>query len=179
MVSVPNGSEQPKAGMKGKAIMSEDPELAAMATVKKAIEGLEGDEIKKRVLLWAMDRFKISTQPKKNDNDGDASFTTFADLYDAASPKTDADRALVGGYWLQKEKGLEVFNSGNVNKELKDLGHGASNITKAFNFLIGQSPRLAMQVRKSGSSRQARKEYKLTREGLKKVADMTNSLSGK
>jgi hypothetical protein len=42
----------------------------------------------------------------------------------------------------------------------------------ALNSLIAKKPQLVIQTRKSGSSQQARKKYKLTNEGLNKVERM-------
>jgi DNA-binding PadR family transcriptional regulator len=59
-----------------------------------------------------------------------------------------------------------------VNTELKQLGHGVSNITRAFDALKSQKPALIMQTRKEGTSKQARKKYKVTTEGKKAVERM-------
>ena len=56
-----------------------------------------------------------------------------------------------------------------VNDALKNLGHAMSNITDAFTSLIRRKPQLAMQVEKTGSSKQARKKYKLTIAGINEV----------
>jgi hypothetical protein len=40
--------------------------------------------------------------------------------------------------------------------------------------MIAQTPRLILQTSKSGSSQQARKRYKVTREGVKRVQAMLN-----
>ena len=53
---------------------------------------------------------------------------------------------------------------------LKDLGHRASNITDALSSAMKEKPALIIQVKKSGSARQARKLYKLTDAGVKWVA---------
>ena len=59
-----------------------------------------------------------------------------------------------------------------VNNELKDLGHEVSNITVAFTTLQNRKPHLARQVKKTGTSKQARKRYKLTIKGMRKVEQM-------
>ena len=38
--------------------------------------------------------------------------------------------------------------------------------------MIDQTPRLILQTSKSGSAKQARKRYKVTREGVKRVQSM-------
>jgi hypothetical protein len=61
-----------------------------------------------------------------------------------------------------------------VNKHLKHLGHPVSNITRAIDTMIDQTPRLILQTSKSGRAKQARKRYKVTRQGVKHVLAMLN-----
>lgn len=157
-------------------------EVAAMGAVAEALKGLDSDAVG-RVLQWAAGSYgttmiaaktpKVPFGGKKQD-EGDAEsgadeFDAFADLYAVAQPKVDSDRALVAGYWYQFKEGQDDFASQTINTALKNLGHGVSNITKALETLKAQSPALVMQVRKSGSSQQARKKYKLTAAGKKAV----------
>src|SRR5262249_34935494 len=132
-----------------------------------------------RVLQWAAGSFGASvalaaakstrTKGDGDDNTGGQEFDSLAELYAAAQPKTDSDRALVAGYWFQFKEGQEEFAAQTLNTALKNLGHGVSNITNALEALKAQSPALVMQLRKSGSSQQARKKYKLTAAGKKAV----------
>ena len=94
------------------------------------------------------------------------------ELFSVVSPTSDAERALIVAYWMQKEKGEADFDSFTINKELKHLGYAASNITSALTQLIVRKPQLAIQTHKSGSSQQARKRYRLTNEGLRSVERM-------
>jgi hypothetical protein len=59
-----------------------------------------------------------------------------------------------------------------LNTNLKNLGHGLSNVTDALTSLINRKPSFVLQTAKSGKSRQARKKYKLTRAGLDEVRRM-------
>ena len=101
-------------------------------------------------------------------------YPTFAELFDAASPQTQAQMALVAGYWLQVCQGAETFDGFSANKELKQLGHVLKNITAPIEALKNEKPALALQVGKSGKSRQARKTYKLSAAGIKSVEAMIN-----
>jgi hypothetical protein len=160
-------------------------EINAMKAVAEALSGLDSDATA-RVLQWAGGRFgvAVSTRTKVGDAKAEvdetsnagaaAAFESLADLYSATAPKTDADRALIAGYWYQFIDAQEDFASQTINSALKHLGHGVSNITKALETLKGQSPALVMQVRKSGSSQQARKKYKLTAAGKKAVDLLIN-----
>lgn len=105
---------------------------------------------------------------------GAQTFSTFADLYAAADPTTQSEGALVAGYWLQVCQGDENFVSQAVNKELTHLGHKVGNITAAINGLKEAKPQLMLQIKKGGSSKQARKIYKLSDAGIKRVQEMIN-----
>lgn len=157
-------------------------EVKAMGTVAEALKGLDTEAVG-RVLHWAAGSYgaplaagrppKMPSGGKRQEEDmaesGADDFDSLADLYAAAQPKVDSDRALVAGYWYQFKEGQDDFVSQTINTALKNLGHGVSNITKALETLKAQSPGLVMQVRKSGSTQQARKKYKLTAAGKKAV----------
>jgi DNA-binding PadR family transcriptional regulator len=100
------------------------------------------------------------------------SFSSLPDLYSTVSPASDSSRALVVGYWFQVMQGEQDLDGFQINKELKHLGHGASNITTALSSLIERKPQLVIQTRKSGNSKQARKRYRLTDAGIKAVERM-------
>lgn len=96
-------------------------------------------------------------------------FLTFADLFDRTDPTTLPAKALIAGYWLQVCKAGEKFTAHMANKELTNLGHRIPNITSALDSLKGSKPALVLQLGKSGSSKQARKTYKLSTSGEKEV----------
>lgn len=169
-----------------------DPEVAAISQVNQALTPLE-PEVQQRVLRWAAERFNVTLArqakpPARPDQDArqgngesagesNQTFADFATLYDAANPQTDAERALVAGYWLQQSNGGQDWDSQSANKQLKNLGHGLSNVTTSLTELMERRPRLVMQTRKEGSSKQARKKYKLTTEGTRKVNQMIGATS--
>jgi hypothetical protein len=104
--------------------------------------------------------------------DADQQYETFADLYAAAKPSKDFEKVLVAAYWHQVVKGQKDFGSTLLNKDLANLGHRIININMKFDTLIETKPQLALQLKKSGSSRQARRQYKLTQAGITKVQGM-------
>jgi hypothetical protein len=159
-----------------------DLELDAMMSINKAMKDLE-PEAAKRVLRWAAERYATAEAvlpeeaPPATPNADQrplhaSSFGDIAELVSAAGPKTDVERALVGTYWFQVCSDEQSVTSQQVNTELKQLGYGAKNITDAFSGLISRRPQYALQVAKTGSSRQARKKYKLTGAGIKQVERM-------
>jgi hypothetical protein len=99
-------------------------------------------------------------------------FSSFAELYAAADPKTNGEKALVVGYWLQVCQAADNFTAAAANKELTHLGHKVANITDAIDSVKDQKPMLILQLKKSGNSRQARKLYKVSHEGAKRVEEM-------
>ncbi len=161
-----------------------------MSAVALALTDLEQDA-RARVLYWAAQRYDITFSQKGRLNqpatDGlpgrggssreepsGSEFATFVDLYDAANPSTDIERALLGGYWFQVELGNPDFQAQSVNSALKELGYGIGNITLALGALERRRPALVRQVTKAGKTKQARKKYKLTAAGISEVRGMLN-----
>ena len=172
--------------------MTENPtsEFDAFQNVHNALVGLD-EEAKARVLASVSTLLGIgapvaaaarSNKGARNENESDADasshepegkkFSEFAELYSTADPHTNAEKALVAGYWLQVCQGAENFTGQSVNTELNHLGHKLANVTNALSSLIDIKPNLVLQLRKSGKSQQARKKYKLNHEGIKRVKEM-------
>lgn len=166
--------------------MKLDPEVQAMSSVAQALADLE-EEAQGRVLEWAWKRFRTSSPvptsrhvavdsspdegPSSNSPEDDR-FEEFYDLFEAAAPGSGPDQVLVGCYWFQELQGQDKFDSQSINTLLKNMGHGSSNITRDMNGLMGRTPSLVMKVKKEGSTKQARNQYKLTRAGLQAVEEM-------
>lgn len=170
-----------------------DPEIDAMSAVATALADLEENE-RGRVLRWAAERYSVAL-PKggvgrgssggaaedSGDDEGltqdeitseDPDFADFGDLFAAADPKTNEDKALVAAYWRQVLEGEEKWQSTALQKDLRNLGHAIPNITDALTSNMRKRPQRVIQLQKSGSARQARKTYKVTREGLVYVQGM-------
>ncbi|MFM0420012.1 hypothetical protein [Paraburkholderia aromaticivorans] len=168
-------------------------EFSAIRTVHDALEPLD-EEARTRVLTYITSLLGIDAKVTSRSNTAlvdaepadeaaaekaadeaakDApTFSTFAELYAAAGPKNNGERALVVGYWLQVCQGTENFTAASANKELTHLGHKVANITDAIDSMKNQKPMLILQLKKSGNSRQARKLYKVSHEGVKRVEGM-------
>ncbi len=161
-----------------------DPEIQAMAEVLDKLAGLESEEARIRVIDYVAKRHGIGLTARRettfvgtsiaaDDIEAEGQFKHFSDLLDAThSPSSDADRALVGGYWFQVVRGQETFTGFEVNNELKNAGHGIRNITDALTTLQRRTPAQVRQTMKSGRTRQARKTYKLTVAGTRAVEAM-------
>jgi hypothetical protein len=161
-------------------------EIEAMKSVGTALARLD-KETQARVLRWAVDKFDFAVanagngkSPRMRPRDDEAAggvtgaeqFVDLPALFGSTSPTTESEKALVVGYWLQVIEGQVDLDSQNINAELKNLGHGVLNITRALEGLIGTRPQLVIQTRKSGSAKQARKKYRLTGEGITRVKQM-------
>lgn len=174
-----------------------DVEIEAMGKVSRALGGLD-DETRGRVIRWAAERYGVtlSSAPRRRilggegipgaeqidgeddealeeSADGDKpDWGHFAELYDATGASTHPEGMLVAAYWVQILQGRGSFGSYELNKLLKDLGHGVTGTAKVMSNLIAKKPALILQLKKSGKSRQARKTYKLTDAGRKVVEQM-------
>jgi hypothetical protein len=165
-------------------------EIKALGQIDAALKELEADEAR-RVLSWAVDKYdptgelkqRVQSNSKAGEADGsehkdpksdsdNGEYERISDLVDAASPQTIVDYVLVASYWFQVLGGKESVAAQEVNSALKDLGHGSSNITDSFTSLMERKPPHVRQVQKTGSTRQARKRYRITEEGLKAIARM-------
>jgi len=168
----------------------DDKQLSAMQKVVEALSGL--DEADLRVVLGFIGmRYGGVKAPAYSAAGGGSGmgaatlpinggaapgdYASFPDLYHGANPETESDKALVAGYWIQVCQQKDGFESFAANSVLKDMGYTVSNITRAFDALMAQDPKYVMQIKKTGTSRQARKVYKLTQAGLKRVAEMLNA----
>jgi hypothetical protein len=156
-------------------------EVAAMQSIATALAGLD-EGAKMRVLAWVFDKFNFQRgsmrpathSPAPQDVANGASvFGSLAELFDAASPETDKDKVLVAAFWEASGDGA-TFSAQSLNTQLKHLGHGIGNITRALSLLTDEKPTLVLQVRKSGNSQQARKLFKVTEAGRKRVLAMIN-----
>lgn len=163
-----------------------DPEIEAMSKIAEALDELD-IQAKTRVLRWAVDKYEVTLTHKARkqgnqgyhdpdsteDKEGDKKeHETFAEFFSDAGPTSNAEKVLVAGYWHQEVLGEKELASASLNKDLKDLGHGVTRMNDAFSSLMSYKPQLAIQLKKTGSSPQARKKYKITKAGIDRVKEM-------
>lgn len=150
-----------------------DPELEAMQRALAAIENLDPAG-RMRVAEWLAGKVGVPVKSPVVDKSlepAQDSFADFADFFHATDPQSNAERALVGAYWLTTQS-AEPFGSQALNSLLKDLGFQVSNITGALTQNMAEKPALVVQTKKGGSTRQARKLYKITDAGNRRVRTM-------
>lgn len=161
-------------------------ELDAMNTVASALRALTPSP-RERVLAWAVAKFGDGlakytadhqmlnpgplTQMARAESTGSAEYGSFAELIEATELRSNSDRALFAGFWLQEYEADDSFDGRSVNKLLKEHGIDVSNVTNALSSLINSKPRLAMQAGKKGKFE---KLYRLTTEGKKQVRQRLN-----
>lgn len=158
--------------------MTQDKELEALTSIQKTLEGVDDDEAQKRIVAYLVSRYgtaeavqgRRTLRPDVTEQEFE--FADVADLYHAAQPQTEAEKALVAGYWFQVHEKQKDFGAQVVNTALKNLGERVSNITTAMSALADRKPALAMQVKKKGTTKQARKQYRLTTAGIEAVERM-------
>jgi hypothetical protein len=165
-------------------------ELSAMVQVEQALQDLPEEE-RGRVLAWASSRFGVIIPPPKGvspkaadiasgdhpeDEHGSSpsEVSSLAEFYDLTAPTSDGEKALVVGYWIQFKEGASELEAQRINSELKHLGHGIGNVTRALETLKAQKPALMIQKRKEGTTKQARKKFVVTNEGKKHVDKMAS-----
>jgi len=143
----------------------------------------------RRMLIWVVDKLGLDLPAASSRDAGRgravatatsgtgpmvslASFATSAELLARAGPLADEDKVLVIAAHLQEVQGMTPLTGFLINRELRDLGHRVKNVTRAIGRLSLQKPALMVQLRKSGTQRQARKTYKVTIEGIAYVERM-------
>lgn len=157
-------------------------ELNAMAKIAALLEPLD-EAARSRVLGWVSSalnvgkssQLSVSAPGADSVSEAPTRYSTFAELFHAAGPDSEKEKALVAAYWIQQSSGVDQFASQQINTELKHIGYGVTNITDALSQLMSDRPNLVIQLTKSGSTKQARKTYKITDAGQRRVAEMLSA----
>ena len=179
-----------KAGAKRKTL----DEGGAISAIGKALGAVADPDARNRVLRWAISAYgsgKLALSGNSNSSNvgrrhegggagGTAveAATELSELLEQTDPQDQSDRALVVSFWLEANKTPDGFASQAVNDELKNMGHPIKNITDKLDQLIAKKPALIRQVAKSGKTRQARKKYKLTDAGKKRIQALLRGEGG-
>ncbi|HEV2147358.1 MAG TPA: hypothetical protein VGR37_08130 [Longimicrobiaceae bacterium] len=100
---------------------------------------------------------------------GEQAGVDLASLLERWTPATMSDKALLGAYYLTRVRGEETVTSQAINTELKRNGLAISNITRAIEANMRPDRPLMVQEKKMGSTKQARKQYRITPAGIETV----------
>lgn len=98
-------------------------------------------------------------------------YDTFAELYEAAAPKTGAQKAAVAGYWFETHEGKESWKASEVNKLLKQIGVKVSSVSIVLTNAVKASDPLIAQLARLGDGERSRKTFCLTDKGIFFVED--------
>lgn len=163
-----------------------DSEIAAMSAISNALTDMDPDA-QGRVLRWAGERFGVTIDAGKKQSGGrdevvedevvdeSPAFGSFAELFAAADPKSNEEKALIAAYWVQVHQGNDTWQSRPLNAMLKQAGHHIANITDALTKNMKKRPQRVVQMGKAGNAKQANKTYKITTEGIGYVQGMLGS----
>lgn len=168
----------------------EESEFRVMKEIITSLESLPDEASRARVIRWALDKLHLLgargsvqslgiqtiTRESVPQPVTDPAPANFADFFARASPQRPEDKALLAGYWYQVVRQQQDFDGQTINRDLRDLGHGIDRITNALDVHIRARPQLIMQTKKSGTSRQARKRYRVTMEGIRRVEQILGEL---
>ncbi|WP_291048610.1 hypothetical protein [Hyphomonas sp.] len=160
-------------------------ELEAMKIAHDALAELDEDS-RARVIHWLAAKYCSSpAEPPPQSQSGlrggpetvphpsgTSRHNTFAEFLAVTGAESDADRALVAAYWLQEVLSEEAVDTQSANTLLKDTGYPIGNVTRAFDRLKSMKPCPVVQTRKTGSTKQARKLYKVSAHGISTVKKM-------
>ncbi len=168
-------------------------ELEAMKKIVEVLQGLENESVQRRVLEWLQACFlnkegdgksssrslsdkrhaEVVTESTGGDCEQEGSPSVLdkpelPDFYASLQTSTEADKALAVAYWMQFCGEVDDgITAQEVNTKLKHMGHKVGNIARAFDSLKNRNPQHVVQVRKLGSTKQARRIFKVTEEGRK------------
>lgn len=167
----------------------DDPEIKAMNIIFETLKELD-ESMRARVLNWTLSKFGHSpvkttvvnpaSQAPSNVTGsiaGIAAYPSLAEAFSAASPNTDVEKVLVVAAYLQESQQKSDLTGFEINKELNHLGHSVTNITSTIGVLMSRKPQLMIQTKKDGKTKQAKKKYKVTVEGIRFVDAMSSNKS--
>ncbi len=106
-----------------------------------------------------------------------SNYQTLGDIF-AAIPvalSTDVQKVLVAASFLQEKNSLGKITGQEIGKELKHIGQGVNNITHAISGNIDVKPQRMIQLKKSGKTKQAKKDYKVTVAGINAVKNLISN----
>ncbi|MCP5051240.1 MAG: hypothetical protein GY940_29010 [bacterium] len=104
-------------------------------------------------------------------------YKTIENLFLAANINTVSSRILLAASYLQEKHNFEELSSYEINSRLKKMGYGVTNITNAINSLLRKKVPLMRQTKKEGGSKQSKRKFVVTEEGLQLAKTYLRSAS--
>lgn len=171
-----------------------DSELEALNKINEAIRELPEDA-KVRVIAWLINKYSIHSghspvlTPKvltnvdthneqENIIEPDVmsitSYATAADLLAKCNPNKENEKILIVSAFLQAKNPTKDLTGYEVNHTLKNIGHKVNDFSHNIDSLMKRKPQLMIQTKKSGNTRQAKRNYRVTDEGMKEIERLVN-----
>ena len=117
---------------------------------------------------------EIQPRPFAEGRTGFMKHDTFEDLFFSSNAKTITAKILLAAAYLQEKKKIKEFGSSDINTLLKKIRLRVPNISASINNLMQKKPPLLIQTGKLGDSKQARRTYSVTEEGLRIARNYIN-----
>lgn len=114
-------------------------------------------------------------EPKGPHKKGLMDYDTVMDLFADAEVKKVSQKILLMAAFLQERQSFKEISSYDINFRLKRLNQGVQNISSSINGLLNRKPEVMVELERSGSSKQARRKFRVTIEGLKVAAGFLKS----
>lgn len=98
-------------------------------------------------------------------------YDSLDDLFKVTELKRVGHRILLAAAYLQEKKNFTELTSLEINNALKQIDLGVPNITLAINRLVDKVPQVMVVTRKEGSTKQSRRNFQVTEEGVRQAMD--------
>lgn len=141
-----------------------------MQEIASIVEGLSQNE-RMRVAAWFVEYASQDIDPQPIEDEAPeeptpAVFSTFAELYEAVSPKTGAQKVAVAGYWLQTQGSQTSWKASEVNKLLKQINVKISSVSIVLTNAVKAKEPLIEQLARLGNGERSRKTFCLSHAGI-------------
>lgn len=102
----------------------------------------------------------------------------FSDLVERWRPDSQSEWVLLAAYYVSRVEGEVNLTGHMINKVLRHHGTRVLNVTRAIQACVTSNPATMLQIKKSGSTKQSRKLYRITTQGTKQVEEKLGILVG-
>ncbi len=171
-------------------ILEQKAETAAIGVVTEALACLR-QPARRRVIDYVTSLFDLSPPPKDTMpglraaatpapepadvvTPSESAFADCSQLFDAAQPSANEDKALVAAYWLQVHGEKGEFASRDITRVLTQLGENFTHMSRVLERLRSKKPATIRQVRATGKGKGFRRTYAITEAGKKVVQQMVH-----
>ncbi|UCH92754.1 MAG: hypothetical protein JSV88_20995 [Candidatus Aminicenantes bacterium] len=94
-------------------------------------------------------------------------YETLEELFSGSTVKTVVAKILLAAAFLQENKNKKELSSYDISSSLKASGQPLKNASIGINSLMSRKPPLLIQTGTFGDSKQSRRKFRVTEEGLR------------